>query len=249
MASKVTRKSTNCVIFGQPKVLLSSTLPSYEDVIRACQFERITLLEISRKEPDFSTICQLVATSVIKIWNSASIPTASLKRVKDMINNYHQKFKYFLYNYKARADILLSQTKLSDFRSQSKMPFCKCLDFSACSCVSAKKVPRKEREFLLDQRTNKKMIISGVHRHESLRLRKLNDLRNRRKQLQTRDQQHEPSTELDVLPLDYDSDASKSNSEETDNADNEEVLSYQVNRRLKDESIIRSSSLRQSWCF
>ena len=106
MAIKVTRKSSNCVIFGQPKVLSLSTLPSYEDVIRACQFERITLLEISRKEPAFSTICQLVATSVIKIWNFASITTMSLKRVKDMINNYHQKFKNFLYNYKVRADTL-----------------------------------------------------------------------------------------------------------------------------------------------
>ena len=68
------------------------------------------------------------------------------------------------------------------------------------------------------------MIISGVDRHESLRLRKLNDLKNRRKQLQTRNQQHEPSTELDVLPLDYDSNASKSSSEKTDNTNNEEVL-------------------------
>ena len=189
-------------------MLSSSTLPSYEDVIRACQFERNTLLEISRMEPAFSTIFQLAATSVIKIWNSASIPIVSLKRVKNMINNYHHKFKKFLYNYKARADTLLSQIKLSDFRSQSKMLFdiaaCKCLDFSACSCVSAKKVPRKERGFLLDQRTNKKMIISGVDRHESLRLQKLNGLRNRREQMQTRDQQREPSTELDVLPLDYD---------------------------------------------
>ena len=228
MASKITRKSTNCVIFGQPKVLSSPTLPSYEDVIRACQFERISLLEISRKEPAFSTICQLVATSVIKNWKSASIPTVSLRRVKDMINNYHQMFKKFLYNYKARANTLLSQTKLSDFRSQNKMLFdiaaCKCLGFSACSCVTAKKVPRKERGFLLDQRTIKKMIISVVDRHESLRLRKLNDLRNRRKQLQTRDQQHEPSTELYVLLLDSDSDASKSSIEETDNTDNEEVF-------------------------
>ena len=72
------------------------------------------------------------------------------------------------------------------------------------------------------------MIISGVDRHESLRLRKLNDLRNQRKQLQTRDQQHEPSTELDVLLLDYDSDASKSSSE--DYTDNEVFLSYQVKK-------------------
>jgi len=68
------------VIFGQPKVLSSSTLPSYEDVIRACQFERITLLEISRKEPIFSAICQLVADSDKKIWNSALKQTVSLKR-------------------------------------------------------------------------------------------------------------------------------------------------------------------------
>ena len=100
-------------------MLSSSTLPSYEAVIRAYQFEWITLLEISRMKPAFCTICQLVpATSVIKIWNSASIPTVSLKRVKDMINDYHQKFKKVLYNFKARADTLLSQTKLSDFRSK-----------------------------------------------------------------------------------------------------------------------------------
>ena len=53
MASKATRKSTNCVIFGQPKVLSSSTLPSYEDIARTCRFERTTLLKISRKEPVF----------------------------------------------------------------------------------------------------------------------------------------------------------------------------------------------------
>ena len=90
-------------------------------------------------------------------------------------------------------------------------------------CQCQKSTP-KEHEFLLDQRTNKKMIICGIDRHESLRLRKLNDLRNRQKQLQTKDQQHVPSPELDVLPLDYDSNASKSGSEETDNTDNEEVF-------------------------
>ena len=151
MTSKVTRKSTNCVIFGQPKVFSSSTLPSYEDVVRACQFERITLLEISRKEPAVSTICQLVATSVIKIWNSALISTVSLKRFKDVINNYHQKFKKFLYHYKARADTLLSQTKLSDFRSQSKMLFdiaaCKSYIFPHAVVSVPKKYPEKSANF------------------------------------------------------------------------------------------------------
>ena len=173
-----------------------------------------------------SISCHLGYKSLELCFNTDCVAKACQRY--SIINNYHQKFKKFLYNYKARADTLLSQTKLSDFRSQSKMLFdsaaCKCLGFSACSCVSAKKVPRKEREFLLDQRTNKKMIISGVDLHESLRLRKLNDLRNRRKQLQPRNQHHKPSTELDVLPLDYDSDASKSSSEETDNTDDEEVF-------------------------
>ena len=138
-------------MFGQPKALPTSSLPRYEDVMRTCQFERFTLLQISSKEPVFSDICELVADSIVKVWNSASIPIASLKRVKDMINIYHQKFKKFLYNYRARADTPVYQAKLCDFPNQSKLLFdiaaCKCSDFSACSCVAAKKVPHKECDF------------------------------------------------------------------------------------------------------
>ena len=115
------RKSTDCVVFGQPRALPTSPLPRYEDVMRACQFKRFPLLQISSKESAFSDICELIADSIVKVWNSASVPIVSLKRVKNMINIYHQKFKKLLYNYRARADTPVYQAKLCDFRNQSKL--------------------------------------------------------------------------------------------------------------------------------
>ena len=79
MARMLSRKSTDCVAFGQPRALPTSSLPRYEDVTKACQFERVTLQQISSKEPAFSNICELVADSIVKVWNSASVPIVSLK--------------------------------------------------------------------------------------------------------------------------------------------------------------------------
>ena len=83
----LTRKRTECAILGHPKDLQTTVLPTYEDVIKACQHERITLLQLhlSSKEPSFSAICETVANSVINIWIFASIPIVLKKRVKDML--------------------------------------------------------------------------------------------------------------------------------------------------------------------
>ena len=142
MARMLSRKSIDCVVFGQLRALPTSSLPSYEDVMRACQSERFTLLQISSKEPAFFSICKLVADSIVKVWNSASVPNVSLKCVNDVINNiYHHKFKKLLYG--ARTDTLVYQAKLCDFQNQCKLLFdiaaCKCSVFSAFSCVAAKK--------------------------------------------------------------------------------------------------------------
>lgn len=39
---------------------------------------------------------------------------------------------------------------------------CKCEDFELCSCSRLSKVPLKEKEFLIDQRTTRKMLIGSV---------------------------------------------------------------------------------------
>ena len=82
MVGMLSRKSTNCVVFEHLKALPTSTLPNYEDVMRACQFEKFTPLQISSKEPAFSDICELFADSILKVWNSASVLIVSLKRFK-----------------------------------------------------------------------------------------------------------------------------------------------------------------------
>ena len=151
MARMLSRKSADCDVFGQPRSLPTSSLPSYQDVMRACQFERFTLLQISSKEPAFSDICELIADSIVKVWNSASVPIVSLKRVKDMMNIYHQKLKKILYDYRTRVDTPVYQAKLCDFRNQSKLLFeiaaCKCSDFFHAAAFLLKKFLIKNASF------------------------------------------------------------------------------------------------------
>ena len=65
----------------------------------ACQNERMNLLQYSSKEPTFSVIYSKVTCSLVAVWETASIPIVSQKRIKDMVQDYHKQFKKFLYNY------------------------------------------------------------------------------------------------------------------------------------------------------
>lgn len=49
---------------------------------------------------------------------------------------------------------------------------CKCTSFESCLCLKPNKVPFNERSFLLDQRTERKMVISGVDKKETVKLMK-----------------------------------------------------------------------------
>jgi len=52
-----------CTIFGNPKELVESQLPTYEDVIKCCLHERrcMGLQSGGNKEPPFSAIADVVA--------------------------------------------------------------------------------------------------------------------------------------------------------------------------------------------
>ena len=83
--SKFSTKSSDYPVFGQPKPLPCIVLPTYEDVMRACQNELMNLLQYSSKEPAFSVICSKVTCSLVAVWETASISIVSQKRIKDMI--------------------------------------------------------------------------------------------------------------------------------------------------------------------
>lgn len=158
-------RSQACVVFGQPNELKDLNLPTYHDVMKHYLFVRQQLKITSNKEPSFKDIRDCVVSHVMNVWKRASIPTVSEKRIYDMLKSYHSKYVKM-----KKLEVRKSEKnlqKLKDFQTQAEKKLfdasaCKCEDFQLCSCSRLSKVPLEEREFLIDQRTTRKMVIGSV---------------------------------------------------------------------------------------
>lgn len=78
-----------------------------------------------------------------------------------MLKTYHSKCKNLLKSHPKIPD-----KKLVEFRRSSKALFdiatCKCKDIKNCICPRIKKIPVWEQNFLIDQRTSRKMVIGSI---------------------------------------------------------------------------------------
>lgn len=176
---KVTRKNARCPLFGTGKDLVPSDavfLPTYKDVIRCYQSTRLQIKGEGSKEPSSASVAAAVAKKVIDIWEErASIPVVSLKRVIGMILSYNCKYKNVMKPFKSRNTPFL-QSKIEKFKSDAANLFdicaCKCQDLFSCNCEKRSKVPEREKQFLIDQRTVRKMAIANVDRITTQKLQK-----------------------------------------------------------------------------
>ena len=90
----VTRQSHCCPLFGLPKELSGTNLPTFEDVLLCC-FEESNKLSISsdsKKKIAFSTIADCVATQIEMIYRKASIPVVTHTQTVQMIKAYHDAY-------------------------------------------------------------------------------------------------------------------------------------------------------------
>lgn len=167
MTSKniVTRKDAKCLVFGYSKDMDESVLPSYGDVMRNYLQVRNLLKQRSKKDPSFDDVFSKLLPKIFKLWNKASIPVLSQKRVYDMLRNYHGKYRNILKS-KGKKGSAAFDKKLESFIADSMKLFdiaaCKCFPFDTCKCQTLFKVPVVEQEFLLDQRSGRKMRIGSV---------------------------------------------------------------------------------------
>lgn len=174
--SNNTRKSTSCPIFGAPEDINENQLPTYKQVMKYYNLVRhqLKLENNSKKEPSINEISEIVSSKVECLWRKASIPTVSHNRVMQLIKSYHAKCKNLLKSLKR-----LSEGKIQDFHRNSEKLFdlssCKCKDLELCKCSKDQKIPKEERAFLIDQRTERKMIMGTVDLLTSKRKRKLSD--------------------------------------------------------------------------
>ncbi|CAG9792722.1 unnamed protein product [Diatraea saccharalis] len=167
MSQVKTRQTTSCPVFGLPQKLPVSQLPTYNDVMKYYLFIKYQLKpDNTTKEPTVHDISEILAQEILDIWQKASLPTVSRKRVLQLIRAYHDKYRRLMKPYHGRQTNKNYQQKINTFTAESHTLFdicsCKCKLISNCSCSRDSRVPKEEINFLLDQRTTRKMMIGGV---------------------------------------------------------------------------------------
>lgn len=143
--SKKTRSAIECPMFGTPKDLVCSVLPTFSDVIKYFLWIRHNL-EQDRVNRNLlvSEASEIVAHKIEEIWKSASIPTVSHQRIVALIKEYQKKRKDLLKPYQQRRDVPSYQSKIEAFVKDSQrlsdFAACKCVEFEMCSCLKPNKV-------------------------------------------------------------------------------------------------------------
>ncbi|CAH0562964.1 unnamed protein product [Brassicogethes aeneus] len=242
-----TRTSSSAPIFGTKKDIdpdNAITLPTYEDVIRCFHSVRLKQKYDGIKQPSKFSIAAIVAQKVETVWKRASIPFLSRKRVVDMIVGYHTKYQNIIKPIISRDSKHLS-SKLSVFKNRSGKLFdistCKCKGINACKCNKSRKIPKREFNFLIDQRTDRQMVIGRADKHLS---KKFTEQQNRKENqasktsiktdepgASTGDLQRHTNIHQDEMSF-----SSSENTEEMDEENDEEFKwSYDLlkNRKLK----------------
>lgn len=161
-----TRKNVKCPVFGAPCIFKDSVLPTYADVMKNYLFIRQSLLDASQNqaEPTLTHISTILLAEIKVIWAKSSIPIISDQQIMHLIRSYHEKFRKIKKPIKSRkSEVLL--TKIAEFRQAAEgrlfdISACKCVNFLLCKCKT--KVPFRERDFLADQRSGRKMVIGSI---------------------------------------------------------------------------------------
>ncbi|GBN18604.1 hypothetical protein AVEN_236395-1 [Araneus ventricosus] len=143
----VLRAVNHCPIFNENlKHFDEVKLLTKKDVLLCClEVRRQVVLESKRnKETAFSTVARQVAIKLNIIWDKASIPTVTHNRVIQLITCCHDHYISIKKTLNCKTTVRKSKDdKLTSFIEQTAklfdIAFCKCADFSGCTCPKDKK--------------------------------------------------------------------------------------------------------------
>lgn len=172
------RSETTCALLGPYKELDDRQLPVTRDVIKFILFTKNELkLTRNGKDPSNTEVFSIVSERLITIWTKASLPVVTKDRVHQLLKCCFEKYLNLIRYPKTKRNDSYER-KVNCFLESSQKLFdiaaCKCTSFETCSCIKPRKVPITERDFLLDQRSERKMVISGIDTKETARLIKKN---------------------------------------------------------------------------
>jgi hypothetical protein len=156
MSSLKTRSASSHSVFGSPLPELPLTeLPTRLQVGRY-----FLSLKDSKYSCNKDTVPQ-VSQTLIDLWTRAGIPSQPLKNVKLKVSRLmDEAAQASKQGQKAVKTVNFMETlhQLFDIAA------CQCEDLGACKCDRDMKVPQRERQFLMDQRTTRKMHIDTIDR-------------------------------------------------------------------------------------
>jgi len=204
-----TRNAWKCPLFGDSCDVEDNILPTYQDIMKFYEWTRhkIKYENETKKEPTYKEIETIVISRIENIWIKASIPIVERKRIKAMLKTYHSKCKNLLKSHPKIPD-----KKLVEFRRSSKALFdiatCKCKDIKNCICPRIKKIPVREQNFLIDQRTSRKMVIGSIDIDTTNQMRNTMKRKLERQKLQCNSQTEiieKPNISISSTSSEYDS--------------------------------------------
>lgn len=161
-----TRQATSCPVFGQVQELSRRCLPTYKDVMKHCLFKRQEL-QTTDKIPPLNCVFDAVSSDLLDLWKMSSIPAVSKNIVIAMLKQCQEKKRNLLKSKDSKKGKAITYNQnLKIFNKDMFRLFditaCKCKEFALCNCSKEKKVPKGERAFITDQRTERRMVIGAV---------------------------------------------------------------------------------------
>ncbi|GBN19240.1 hypothetical protein AVEN_31021-1 [Araneus ventricosus] len=138
LSNFVLRAVNHCSFFNEnPKDFDEVKVPTKKDVLLCCLEVRLQVgLESEIKiEPASSTVARQVAIKLNIIWDKASIPTVTHKRVIKLITRCHDGYISIKKTLNCKKDISKRKNdKMTSLIEQTSklfdIAFCKCADFS-----------------------------------------------------------------------------------------------------------------------
>ena len=170
----LTRGKTSNPIFlaGQASELPRNVLPREIDIYNYLKF-----LQIQRSSHSVPDIANSIAKEVVEIWSGkGNLPTISVKAVSKRVIGIHKRGKAFLKKPIERRISTIHEPlegvksphsrgrsrKTDSFEGLFDICPCDCASRNSCNCPSYNKVHEREWDFLVDQRTNRNMVISSM---------------------------------------------------------------------------------------
>jgi hypothetical protein len=118
-----TRNQTKCATFGDPADLNENQLPTHRDIMKCYLLKRNEVKSKTGYDPPTTGIASELATRVRQIYEKASIPCVTHKRIIAKVKDYHKCYGDILKIPNSRKNSEKYEIKIAKFTEKSNAPF------------------------------------------------------------------------------------------------------------------------------